>query len=261
MQPIPVQHSFLWEYVRTVLEGLLFLTLVAGWLFVKRLPAMFRSLRGASWPMVQGNVESTTVNAFAEQSLAQLAYSYRVDGERYSGYFTQQFADEQDAWDYVRPLKEQPIFVRYRPTDPEVSAVRIDDQNSLLAAREESFVARFFLRSIWNLLGVSDLHLPLRLGTRSWPATKARIETSAVTQERERGFWFLIPSYICEISYSYAVRGEYYAGHFQKVFYREDSANEFVDKLKGEDIFVRYKADSPATSVLRRSDQQNPPQA
>ena len=51
--------------------------------------------------MVEGKIEALTVTTFAEQSLAQLAYSYLVDGERYSGYFTRQFADEQDAWDYV----------------------------------------------------------------------------------------------------------------------------------------------------------------
>ena len=70
-----VQDSLLWEYVRTVLWGCLFLTFVAGWLFLKRLPALFRSIRSADWPMVEGDIESATVSAFAEQSLAQLGYS------------------------------------------------------------------------------------------------------------------------------------------------------------------------------------------
>lgn len=40
--------------------------------------------------MVEGDIESATVSAFAEQSLAQLGYSYRVEGERYSGHFIRQ---------------------------------------------------------------------------------------------------------------------------------------------------------------------------
>ena len=53
-----VQDSLLWEYVRTVLWGCLFLTFVAGWFFLKRLPALFRSIGAANWPMVEGNIES-----------------------------------------------------------------------------------------------------------------------------------------------------------------------------------------------------------
>jgi hypothetical protein len=70
--------------------------------------------------MVEGKIETVTVSTFAEQSLSELSYSYVIDGERYSGYFTRQFADEQDAWDYVRPLKGQPIFVRHKPSNPAV---------------------------------------------------------------------------------------------------------------------------------------------
>ena len=152
MLDAPVQDSFLWEYLRTVLWGCLFLTFVAGWLFLKRLPALFRSICAANWPMVQGDIESATVTAFAEQSLAQLGYSYRVEGERYSGYFSRQFADEQDAWDYIRPLREQTIFIRYRPANPCVSTVRTSDQNPLFMARPGNVVVRFLAKSISRLL-------------------------------------------------------------------------------------------------------------
>lgn len=250
------RDSWLWEYVRDVLWGLLFVTLVAIWTFVKRIPASIRSLRASSWPIVQGNIESATVSSFAEQSLAQLAYSYRVEGELYSGYFTRQFADEQDAWDYVRPLKEQTIFVRYRPANPGISAVRTSDQNSLFADGQGNFLARFLTRSISHLLGISDWRFPILLGVRGWPLISGRIESSTVTQERERGLWFLIPSYVCEVGYSYAVAGEYYSGHFQRTFYREESANALAGNLKGKDVVVRYKLDSPSVSVVRSTDQQ-----
>jgi hypothetical protein len=261
------QNSILWDYVRTILWGCVFLAVVAGWFFVKRLPALFRSFRAANWPMVQGDIESATVSAFAEQSLAHLGYSYRVEGERYSGYFVRQFADEQDAWDYIRPLKKQTIFIRYRPSNPGVSAVRTFDQNPLFARTQGNVVVRFLTHSIAHLLGVSDLHFPILFGVRNWPISRGRIESGTVTQQRERGFWFLVPSYVCEIGYSFAVRGEYYSGQFQRTFYREEAANELVRELKGKDVLVRYKPDSPDVSVLRRCDQdpsvlpEQPPQA
>ena len=102
--------------------------------------------------MVQGDIESATVTAFAEQSLAQLGYSYRGEGDRYSGYFSRQFADEQDAWDYIRPLREQTIFIRYRPANPCVSTVRTSDQNPLFMARPGNVVVRFLAKSISRLL-------------------------------------------------------------------------------------------------------------
>jgi hypothetical protein len=53
-----------------------------------------------------------------------------VEAARYSGYFSQQFADEQLAWDYVRELQGQSVVVRYKPGHPDVSALRSADQQS-----------------------------------------------------------------------------------------------------------------------------------
>jgi len=194
------QHSVLWEYGKDLLWAFLFLTLEATWFFVKRLPDWFRSIRSARWPMVEGKIEALTVTTFAEQSLARLAYSYLVDGERYSGYFTRQFADEQDAWDYVRPLKGWAIFVRHKPSNPAVPSVRIADQNSLLArSGQGSFVVRFLSRSVWHIIGASGWNFWAILGTRSWPLSKGRIEFGTVTQKRESNLWYLVPFYACEI--------------------------------------------------------------
>jgi hypothetical protein len=250
-----IQDSLLWEYVRIDLWGCLFLTLVAGWLFLKSLPALFRSIRSADWPMVEGDIESATVSAFAEQSLAQLGYSNRVEGERYSGYLTRQFADEQDAWDYIRPLKEHKIFIRYRQANPGVSNVRTSDQNPLFVARPGNVVVRFLSNEVSHVLGVSDWHLPNLFGTRNWPLSQGRIESCTVTQQRDRELWFLVPSYVCEIGYSHAVGGAYYSGHLQRTFLREEAAKKLVGELKGKGVLVRYKPDSPRVSVFRRHDQ------
>lgn len=82
-----------------------------------------------------------------------------------------------------------------------------------------------------------------------------------MTQHRDRAFWFLVPSYVCEIGYSYAIAGEYYSGHFQRSFFQEGSANELVGEPKGKDVFGRYKPDLPSVSVLRRRDQPGSRQA
>jgi len=242
--------------VKTSLGAFLFLTLVATWFFVKRLPSWFRSIRAASWPMVEGKIEAVTVSTFAEQSLSQFAYSYLVDGERYAGYFTRQFADEQDAWDYVTPLKGQSTFVRYNPSNPAVSSVRVADQSPVLTSGQSSFVLRFLRRSVSNILGVSNWNISPLLGARDWPLSKGRIEFGTVTQRRESQLWYLVPYYVCEIGYSYGVGGEYHSGHLERAFFRECTARKFTEELKGKEIFVRYRPDSPGISVLRRRDQQ-----
>ncbi len=247
--------SLFWDYVKPILGGIFFLTVVATWLFVKRLPALFRSVRGASWPLVEGRIESTTVNVFAQQSLAHVGYSYRVDGELYSGYFARQFADEQDAWDYVRPLKHQPVLVRYQPSDPATSTVRATDQNRLLEISGKFSVLLFLTRSLAHVLGVDELKSPVLLGVRNWPVSQGKIETGSVAQEREGTLWYLVPTYVSEIGYSYAVRGQYYSGQIYRKFFREESARKFVDDMHGKSVLIRYRPESPDVSLLRRVDQ------
>jgi hypothetical protein len=130
---------------------LLFLALVAGWFFIKRLPNWIRSIRGASWPAVEGRVETVGVNAFAEQAVGEVGYSYLVEGVRYSGYFSRQFADEQDAWSYVSPLKGQSVFVRYKSDNPDTSALRPGEQSAVFKPRPGDFPKRLLSLLFENL--------------------------------------------------------------------------------------------------------------
>ena len=255
MLPASRETSLFWEYLKPIFWGILFLAAVAVWLFIKRLPALFRSIRSASWPLVEGRIESTTVNAFAQQTLAHVGYSYRVDGELYSGYFAKQFADEQDAWDYIRPLKHQPVFVRYQPANTAISAVRGPDQPGQLRVPEKPFITRFLTRSLAHLLGVSELKIPMHFGVQNWPLSEGRIESSTVAQERESALWYLLPTYVSEIGYSYAVRGQYYSGQIYRKFFREQSARRFADKMRGKCVLIRYQPNSPEVSILRGVDQ------
>jgi len=123
---------------------LVFLILAAALLSLRRIPNWARAIRGAGWPAVEGRVETVAVNGFAEQSLAEIGYSYLVDGARYSGYFSRQFADQQDAWTYLNPLKGRVLIVRYKPSAPGTSAFRLTEQSAIFKARAGNFPRTLF---------------------------------------------------------------------------------------------------------------------
>jgi hypothetical protein len=147
---VPIFNLFA-HVLRQYLFAVLFLLLVAGWFFVKRFPHWIRSIRGVSWPVAEGKVETVGVNAFAGQSLGEIGYSYSVEGVRHSGYFARQFADEQDAWSYAAPLKDQAVVVRYKPGKPGTSTLRLHEQSNLFRARAGNFPRRFFSVLVENL--------------------------------------------------------------------------------------------------------------
>ena len=148
-------HSHLLGFVQRLLFALIFAFLVAAGLFIRRLPTWFRSLRTAGWLITEGRVESVTINTVSGQSLAEVAYSYLAYGERYSGYFFRQFADEQDAWNYAHPLKGETLAVRYNPNNPAASAIRTVDQTPLFVTAQPSLLGRLLSRNIPEILGLS----------------------------------------------------------------------------------------------------------
>lgn len=246
----PRLTAFLREFVVAVA----YILLVTALLFLKRLPAWLRSVRGAGWPQAEGRVETVNVRTFSEQSLAEAAYWYLVEGERYAGYFSRQFADEQDAWDFLRPLQGQSIFVRYKPGRPGISAVRMSDQGPLFTVAQRNFAGRLLNRSLQQLFGVLDWRQLGVYSSGDWPVAKGKVELGTITTER---ILYVIPIYVCEMSYSYSVGGEYYAGHFQKSFLRRSSANQYIEDEKGKEVAVRYKPDSPIICALQRKHRQD----
>jgi hypothetical protein len=176
-------------------------------------------------------------------------------GERYSGYCLLQFANEQDAWDTIDPLKGQSILVRYEPSDPALSALLSADQRFLFADKRRNLMTRLLTRHLLEIMDLSAWKdLVSRIGARNWPVIKGRVEYGTVTQDQDAATWFLFPNYTAEVSYSF-VAGEYYSGHIERSFFRETSAQKFVENLKGKGVFVRYSQGSPDISVLRNSDQ------
>jgi hypothetical protein len=250
----PDAHPRLSAYLRELIFAVAYILLVTALLFIKRLPAWLRSVRGAGWPTAEGRVETVNVRTFSDQSVGEVAYSYLVEGERYAGYFSRQFADEQDAWDFLRPLPLQSIFIRYKPGRPDISAVRMADQGPLFTVVQQNFAGRLLSRSLQQFFGLLDWRELTVFTAGSWPVSKGKIEFGTVTAER---IHYVLVIYVSDVSYSYAVDGEYYSGHFKRSFFRKSSAEKFVDERKGKDVSVRYRPDSPHISVLRREDKQS----
>lgn len=136
------------DYIRAHLTSLLVsyagALLAASWFMFKRLPELIRSIRAASWPISEGRIETIDVSTFREQALAELGYSYVVEGERYSGYYSRQFADEQHGWDFADALRGQRVVVRYRDDHPGVSVLRATDQQSYVDLRGPGFFGSLF---------------------------------------------------------------------------------------------------------------------
>ena len=91
------------------------------------------------------------------------------------------------------------------------------------------------------------------LGARSWPMTQGKIEFGTVIEQKTRYFSY----YLAQMAYSYAVNGEYYSGYYEKMFFKESSAQKFADELKGRPAFIRHKPSSSGVSTLFRDDQQS----
>ena len=137
-------RDFFHQHLRAVIFYYICALLAASWLLLKRLPEWIRSLRAGKWPASQGRIETADVKTIGDQALAELGYSYLVEGERYSGYYSRQFADAQHAWDYVKGLEGQLVVVRYKEDDPGVSALRSADQQSFVNLKGRGFFSSFW---------------------------------------------------------------------------------------------------------------------
>lgn len=200
-------YSALLQYLQVILIACAFVLLVAIALFLRRVPRLYRSLLAHNWPMTQGRVERGEVMAFAQQSVAQMGYSYSVGGAIYSGFFTQQFGDEQDAREYMDRVK---VVVRYHPGKSALSAVRSADQNALSIPNRKSFLAQL----AGNVLIEHFTHTDrdAEKSSHDWPTIRGRVESGKVTRERDEDHWYLLSFHTGEIGYSYSVDGNYYAG-------------------------------------------------
>lgn len=90
----------------------------------------WRRRHAESWYQVQGNVEQARVSGWnavsdvgvpRENLTVELLYSYKVNGEWYSGSVRHAFSDENDAHRFADQYRGKPVLVRYDPSKPERS--------------------------------------------------------------------------------------------------------------------------------------------
>jgi hypothetical protein len=83
-----------------------------------------RKYRGwRHWPRIEASVESSGVREIRTRHshyfVAELAYSYVIGGDYYSGRFARDFRDEAAAWEYANQMRGANAMVHYHPRHPE----------------------------------------------------------------------------------------------------------------------------------------------
>ena len=91
------------------------------------------------WPTISAHIDSATVCQArwpaSQIFVAELNYSYAVNGQNYVGRFERKFATEEEAQESVRDLPGKSSFVRYNPDRPNQSMLLPQDLEGLLSTR------------------------------------------------------------------------------------------------------------------------------
>jgi hypothetical protein len=100
--------------------------------------------RALGWPTVPGRIESVAerekkqlfgTSGRASGYLAELNYSYTIDGQYWSGQYVREFGGEDEAREFVRDLQGNPVAVAYNPQDPKGSTLSQVSLATLIAMR------------------------------------------------------------------------------------------------------------------------------
>ena len=78
----------------------------------------YRRQQVQGWPIAQGRIESVEVKPPQKRggpARAELAYSYSLEGQYYSGYYNREFGSEDEGLEFVRDLKGKSVVVSYNP--------------------------------------------------------------------------------------------------------------------------------------------------
>ena len=161
--------------------------------------------RANNWPLANGQIESVDVNKSKASSNpfssnsgssaydALIEYSYSANGNAQSGIYKRVFSSEQEAWEFLRDLKDKSVAVHYNPNKPSASTLSEQSIETLLQSRSpkpaiDSFapnpIPPFFTKFIWLFVALSAVGLVVSL----W------VHISAVAGRRvlpEEFFWIL----------------------------------------------------------------------
>jgi len=100
--------------------------------------AWLKAFGSGEWPSADATVtaDPTRLNRFGCDAV-EIVYSYRFDGELYTGLQEEPVFGGSDA-QYVEHFpKERSLVVRVKPDEPEVSVVRDEDQSDSIRKRLE----------------------------------------------------------------------------------------------------------------------------
>lgn len=117
----------------------IFLAVLAerGWQWLRR-----RAAR--NWPQAEGRIEFAAFRQPNRHSnlyfVAELGYSYMIDGGHYAGHYRRTFYDAASAASFVAALKGRTIQVRYHPANLAKSLL-LEDQVQLAVAEAPEEVA------------------------------------------------------------------------------------------------------------------------
>ena len=114
----------LWPFLKDVIFALI-PAAGAAW-------AWFKFRHAHSWPSAQGTILSAQAQRSTNDTIlpwvANLTYSYTVNGEYYSGYYRMRARTERRAAERIAGWKDRMVVVRYSPDKPDVSVLLKSDQ-------------------------------------------------------------------------------------------------------------------------------------
>ena len=87
-----------------------------------------RTRRAQSWPLTQTTLWQTDVRTQDKRWVGELTYSYKVEGEYYSGTHLRKARSEKKAEALVEAWKGRMLVVRYAPTQHDISVLLKGDQ-------------------------------------------------------------------------------------------------------------------------------------
>ena len=94
--------------------------------------AWFKFRHAQSWPSAQGTIMSARAQRATDNYIlpwvANLTYSYVVNGEYYSGSYRMRARNERRAEEKVAGWKDRMVVVRYSPGKPDLSVLLKSDQ-------------------------------------------------------------------------------------------------------------------------------------
>jgi|ERR1041385_915809 len=220
------------EYLSEYVFGLALLIFSMATAVTRKIMRWTRDTRAEHWTVITGTVTTADVSAFhgrmSDLAVGRLGYSYNVNGDYYSGYFTRQFNDEQRAWSFVDARKNSQVLIRYKPNRPGTSVLRQLDQQQWPPEIPFDF---------WEWIPMQ-----LRRGKRNWPSIQALVESVGRRrlEDTEGGGW------VNELIFSYSVNNEYYSG----VFRYSLSDDETIEEWTGRKVLIHYQPENPSKSIM-----------